>query len=285
MSSKASASRLKPLGGAAVPDVAIVGIGCRFPDADHYTRYWDNMVNHVNSIRPISLERWENGRYGLKKGAELGWDNEQFVKFSAPLQGIDKFDHTFFNLSPREVTSMDPQQRILLEETWHCLEDSGIPLESLQQEGTSVYVGVTGNDYALLALSGGEQVDHYAGLGNFECIAANRISHYLGLTGESLSLDTACSSSLVAVHKARQNLQLGEAKYAIAAGVCLAYHPWRYVSFSKSNMMSRDGQCKAFDENADGFVQGRALVFCCCRSWRMRSGTATISMVSSGAVP
>ncbi|MEK4852180.1 SDR family NAD(P)-dependent oxidoreductase [Paenibacillus sp. FSL H7-0756] len=259
MSSKASASRLKPLGGAAVPDVAIVGIGCRFPDADHYTRYWDNMVNHVNSIRPISLERWENGRYGLKKGAELGWDNEQFVKFSAPLQGIDKFDHTFFNLSPREVTSMDPQQRILLEETWHCLEDSGIPLESLQQEGTSVYVGVTGNDYALLALSGGEQVDHYAGLGNFECIAANRISHYLGLTGESLSLDTACSSSLVAVHKARQNLQLGEAKYAIAAGVCLAYHPWRYVSFSKSNMMSRDGQCKAFDENADGFVQGEGV--------------------------
>lgn len=63
----------------------------------------------------------------------------------------------------------------------------------------------------------------------------------------------------MAVHKARQNLQSGESKYAIAAGVCLSYHPWRYVTFSKSNMMSRDGQCKAFDENADGFVQGEGV--------------------------
>ncbi|WP_052429552.1 SDR family NAD(P)-dependent oxidoreductase [Paenibacillus borealis] len=259
MSSKASASKLKPRGAAAGQDVAIVGIGCRFPEAEDYSSYWNNMINHVNSVKPISYERWQNGRYGLKNEADLGWDNEQFVKYCASLSGIDKFDNAFFNLSPREVASMDPQQRILLEETWHCLEDSGIPLAELQKERTSVYVGVTGNDYGLIALTGGEQVDHYAGLGNFECIAANRISHYLGLTGESLSLDTACSSSLVAVHKARQNLQAGEAKYAIAAGVCLAYHPWRYVTFSKSNMMSRDGQCKAFDENADGFVQGEGV--------------------------
>lgn len=259
MSSKASASKLKPRRAAAGQDVAIVGIGCRFPEAENYSSYWNNMINHVNSVKPISYERWQNGRYGLKNEADLGWDNEQFVKYCASLSGIDKFDNAFFNLSPREVASMDPQQRILLEETWHCLEDSGIPLAELQKERTSVYVGVTGNDYGLIALTGGDKVDHYAGLGNFECIAANRISHTLGLTGESLSLDTACSSSLVAVHKARQNLQAGEAKYAIAAGVCLAYHPWRYVTFSKSNMMSRDGQCKAFDENADGFVQGEGV--------------------------
>ncbi|WP_238652003.1 SDR family NAD(P)-dependent oxidoreductase [Paenibacillus piscarius] len=259
MSAKAAASRNKPSGAATGADIAIVGIGSRFPGAGHYSAYWDNMMNHVNSVKPISYERWQNGRYGLKNEADLGWDQEQFVKYCASLSDIDKFDHAFFNLSPREVASMDPQQRILLEETWHCLEDSGIPLEELQKAGTSVYVGVTGNDYALVALTGGKKVDHYAGLGNFECIAANRISHYLGLTGESLSLDTACSSSLVAVHKARQNLQAGEAKYSIAAGVCLAYHPWRYVTFSKANMMSPDGQCKAFDAGADGFVQGEGV--------------------------
>lgn len=199
MSSKASASKLKPRRAAAGQDVAIVGIGCRFPEAENYSSYWNNMINHVNSVKPISYDRWQNGRYGLKNEADLGWDNEQFVKYCASLSGIDKFDNTFFNLSPREVASMDPQQRILLEETWHCLEDSGIPLAELQKERTSVYVGVTGNDYGLIALTGGDKVDHYAGLGNFECIAANRISHTLGLTGESLSgyrllLLTGCCS-------------------------------------------------------------------------------------------
>ncbi|AZS14154.1 SDR family NAD(P)-dependent oxidoreductase [Paenibacillus lutimineralis] len=259
MVSKTDSFTTNTQGSPSPSDVAIVGIGCRFPDADHYDQYWDNMISHVNSVRKISRKRWETGRFGLKNEADLGWENGQFVKYCASLNDLDKFDHSFFNLSPREVTSMDPQQRMLLEETWHCLEDSGIPLEELQRMGTSVYVGVTGNDYSLAALTGGEHVDHYAGLGNFECIAANRISYFLGLHGESLSLDTACSSSLVAVHKARQNLQSGEAKYAIAAGVCLSYHPWRYVTFSKSNMMSRDGQCKAFDENADGFVQGEGV--------------------------
>lgn len=240
-------------------DVAIVGIGCRFPQADDYSEYWNNLMDHVNCVKPIGYDRWKNGRFGLRNDADLGWDNEQFVKYCASLDGIDEFDHAFFNLSPREVSSMDPQHRMLLEESWHCVEDSGIPLQQLRNEVTSVFVGITGNDYGLIALTGGAHVDNYAALGNFECLAANRISHFLGLSGESLSLDTACSSSLVAVHKAKQNLLAGDSKYAIAAGVCLSYHPWRYVAFSKSNMMSKDGQCKAFDANANGFVQGEGV--------------------------
>lgn len=155
MVSKAAGSSMKTQEALAPSDVAIVGIGCRFPDADDYSQYWDNMMNHINSVRAISRERWESGRYGLKNEADLGWNNGQFVKYCASLNDLDQFDHGFFNLSPREVNSMDPQQRMLLEETWHCLEDSGIPLEDLQRKVTSVYVGVTGNDYSLLALTGG----------------------------------------------------------------------------------------------------------------------------------
>lgn len=95
MSSKASASKLKPRRAATEQDVAIVGIGCRFPEAENYSSYWNNMINHVNSVKPISYDRWQNGRYGLKNEADLGWDNEQFVKYCASLSGIDKFDNTF----------------------------------------------------------------------------------------------------------------------------------------------------------------------------------------------
>lgn len=108
MSSKASASKLKPRRAAAEQDVAIVGIGCRFPEAENYSSYWNNMINHVNSVKPISYDRWQNGRYGLKNEADLGWDNEQFVKYCASLSGIDKFDNTFLTCHPERWRAWTP---------------------------------------------------------------------------------------------------------------------------------------------------------------------------------
>lgn len=240
-------------------DIAVIGIACKFPDAGDYNEFWNNLINEVNSIKRIPRERWDTGKNGACADEDLGWENEKITKYCGILENIDKFDNTFFNISPREAANMDPQQRILLEEAWHCIEDSGVPLVDLQRKKTSVYTGVTGNDYNLLALVNGEDVDSYASLGNFECLLSNRISHFFGFTGESISLDTACASSLVAVHQAKQSLLMGGNDYAIAAGVCLAYHPWRYITFSKSNMMSTDGQCKAFDADANGFVQGEGV--------------------------
>lgn len=235
-------------------DIAIVGMACRLPEARDYNEFWGNLINGKNSVKEIEVH--------TEKETKLG-ENVSTMKvakkYCATLDDIDRFDNGFFNLSPREVVNMDPQQRILLEESWHCIEDSGISIKSLQSSPTSVFVGATGNDYELLTLTKGEAIDSYASLGSFQCMMSNRISHVFGLSGESITIDTACSSSLVAIHKAKQSLIMNESKYAIAAGVCLAFHPWRYITFSKSNMMSIDGQCKAFDSQANGFVQGEGV--------------------------
>ena len=39
--------------------IAIVGIGCVFPDAMDFTEYWRNIVEGKDSVRDISGEFWE----------------------------------------------------------------------------------------------------------------------------------------------------------------------------------------------------------------------------------
>ena len=52
---------------------------------------------------------------------------------------VDEFDPGFFNLSPREVLVMDPAHRLLLETTWHAVEDANIvPASLVQYRGRSI---------------------------------------------------------------------------------------------------------------------------------------------------
>lgn len=60
------------------------------------------------------------------------------------------FDNDFFNISPREAKSMDPQQRILLHTTQGALEDAGYVQDitkSWRREKFGCYVGVATGDY------------------------------------------------------------------------------------------------------------------------------------------
>lgn len=39
--------------------IAVVGIGCIFPDAPDFTQYWKNIVEKKNSVKDISGKFWE----------------------------------------------------------------------------------------------------------------------------------------------------------------------------------------------------------------------------------
>src|SRR6185436_3656455 len=87
-------------------------------------------------------------------------------------------------------------------------------------------------------------------------VASGRLSYTRGLQGPSVSIDTACSSSLVAVHLAYQSLRLGDCRMALAGGSHAILGPEVTVALSKARMLAADGRCKAFDADADGFVEG-----------------------------
>ena len=60
------------------------------------------------------------------------------------------FDHEFFNISPREAKSMDPQQKMLLQGAVHALDDAGyVPhsTPSYDPKTIACYIGIATEDY------------------------------------------------------------------------------------------------------------------------------------------
>ena len=237
-------------------DVAVVGVACRLPKAPDLPAFWQLLRTGQEAIGEIAPGRWDASRF---YSPQFEADNASISKWCGLLEEIDQFDHRFFNISPREAEQMDPQQRLLLQEAWHCIEDAGISPQILSRQITSVYVGVMAIDHQQEIARSKQPVDRYAALGNYDCILANRISHFFKLRGESVSIGAACASSLVALHRAKNALIQGECDYAIAAGVSLDFHPWKYISFSKARMLSPDGRCRAFDKDANGYVPGEGV--------------------------
>lgn len=234
-------------------DVAVVGMACRFPGANDYHHFWENLANGVNSIQEITTDRWDVRDY---YSPDVEEPNKSVSKWGGLVDRIFDFDHQFFQISSREALHTDPQQRLLLEESYHCIEDSGIPLRHLQQKKTNVYVGIMTNDYIQELSHPHVTTDGYACLGTFEGMTANRISYAFNLQGMSIPLNAACASGLVAIHEAKRALLANDCDYAIAAGVNLNIHPLKYIAFSKARMLSPDGQCKTFDKSANGYVPG-----------------------------
>ena len=155
---------------------------------------------------------------------------------------------------------MDPQQRILLELSWQTLEHAGYAPSGLAATRTGVFIGASGSDYSRLIDQLPEPIDAHYGTGVSMAVLANRISYFFDFNGPSVLIDTACSSSLVAVHQAMQSLQLGECEQALVGGINLICHPANSIAYYKAGMLSRDGLCKTFDQQANGYVRSEGSV-------------------------
>jgi len=144
---------------------------------------------------------------------------------------------------------------LFLQESYKAFEDAGYSSNALSNKKCGVYLGISANEYALL-LSKNRMLGGAPVTSNHPAIAAARIAYYLNLKGPAISVDTACSSSLVAIHLACQGLLSREIDMALAGGVTLWLTPESYLSMSQAGMLSAVGQCKAFDDTADGIVVG-----------------------------
>jgi 3-oxoacyl-(acyl-carrier-protein) synthase/enoyl-CoA hydratase/carnithine racemase/acyl carrier protein len=234
--------------------IAVIGMSGRYPQANNLDEFWNNIVQGRNCITQVPSDRWDANRY---YDPNPSGQDKISTKWLGVLDNIDCFDPLFFNISPQEAEYIDPQHRLFLLESYRAFEDAGYSSQALSNKNCGVYLGISTDEYALLLSQKG--VLSTPVTSNSHAIAAARIAYYLNLKGPAISIDTACSSSLVAIHLACQGLLSGETDMALAGGVSVWLTPGSYFSMGQAGMLSPSGQCKAFDDTADGIVLGEGV--------------------------
>ncbi|MCY9375153.1 SDR family NAD(P)-dependent oxidoreductase [Bacillus sp. T17B1] len=234
-------------------EIAIIGVSGRYPMANDIEEFWNNLKSGRDCISEIPKERWDLRKYYDPDKHKKG---KSYSKWGGFIDNVDKFDPLFFNISPREAESMDPQVRLFMETVWKTIEDAGYTKDSLRNVG--VYVGVMYGHYQLFGVDGRRNNMDYVPDSTFSSIA-NRISYHFNFQGPSMAVDTMCSSSLTAVHLACESILKGECEAAIAGGVNLTIHPNKYLQLSQGNFASTDGRCRSFGANGDGYVPGEGV--------------------------
>lgn len=235
--------------------VAIVGFAGRFPGADDVESLWRMVMAGADGTTEFS----DAAAQGAARG--LGYVNARGV-----LRDARRFDHAFFGVPRREAEVMDPQQRILLELAWSCIEHAGHAPDRLTGR-TGVFAGVGPPTYLTHHLQTRDDLQQQLGellitLGNDKDYAALRIANHLDLRGPAVSVNTACSTSLVAVAMAVDSLRAGRCRQALAGGATVRAPIDEGYQYEEGAMLSPDARTRTFSAAAQGtsFNDGAAMV-------------------------
>ncbi|QYN22336.1 aminotransferase class I/II-fold pyridoxal phosphate-dependent enzyme [Amycolatopsis sp. DSM 110486] len=260
------------------PDIAIVGIGCRFPGARNVNEYWDLLSEPKPQFRTVPDSRW----------CRDSFYNDDFRDTSAAysdkmalLDDVGDFDAGHYGIPPRRAKSLDPQHRLLVDLTREALQDAGWEAGGFEREDTSVIMSLSESGYREMSTlhirlrqfaggefgrsAGAELAEAGSAVGGLHATAMaglllnmgpSSISSVFDLHGESYALDAACSGGLTAVANAVFALRAGRCRIAVAGGAQLVLTPDLLVGLCRIGAVSRTGECRPFDSRADGFVLG-----------------------------
>ncbi|KAM9969057.1 hypothetical protein ACTFIW_000140 [Dictyostelium discoideum] len=238
-------------------DVAVIGIGLRFPSGNlkesisKPNQLFNELLNGLDGI-VTTCERWSDNYY---------LNGEIISKFAGllPLDEWKQFDPIFFAINPSNdnVSSIDPQQRLILKCVWEALEDSGIDPISLRGTNTSTFIGSSTIDYSILQRSPSETQNNI--FGSTSHSIANRIGYCFDFRGENLTIDTACSSSSNAINCGYNSIKSNKSNVSIVGGVNFILDPHLSKSFTQSGLLSPTGKCHTFSSEADGYVRSEGV--------------------------
>jgi acyl transferase domain-containing protein len=229
--------------------VAVVGLSCRFGAATSADELWTLLAEGRTAIR----------RYPIEDLVRMGHDPDvvrrpEFVPAGVVLDEANAFDAEFFGYSPVHAEWLDPQQRILLETSWHALEEAGFAPDRTGLR-TAVFASVGQPAVPPVSIRDLDAAGMIRFSSSDKDFAASRISYKLGLTGPSLTVQTACSSGLVAVHLAVESLLAEECDLAVVGAASLHFPQAGYLA-APDMILSPSGECRPFDDRADGTVFG-----------------------------
>ncbi|MDR7341665.1 amino acid adenylation domain-containing protein [Pantoea alhagi] len=268
---------------------AIVGLSCRVPGAQDHREFWENICAGKESIELLTSEQLR--QYGI---TEAMMADPNFIAQRATIQDKDRFDAAFFHLSPRDAEVMDPQARLLLQQSWLAIEDAGYNPHDIPD--TAVYASASNNFYQALWSQFVTNMTQQRLLQDTEEYNAwifaqggtipGLISHRMGFTGPSMFVNTNCSSSLSASYLACQSLAAGDCDFALVGAASLLPATTLGYVYQPGLNFSADGHCKAFADNADGMTGGEGVAAVLLRRAEdaLRDGDNIYAMIRAIAV-
>ncbi len=224
---------------AGIPEIAVIGMSGMFPKAKNVEEFWKNLVDGTDGVEELPPEYLDQRAFFSAEKRP----GKTRCKWGGILADRDCFDPGFFNLSPLEAESMNPHQRLLMQEGWKAIEDAGYNPRSLSGSQTGVFVGAEPSGYV------GDSFTGYS-----DAIIASRLSYVLNLKGPAMVVNTGCSSSGLAIHLACESLRSRETDLALAGGVHASMDHRVQVRLDEIEMLSPSGRCHTFDRAADGTI-------------------------------
>lgn len=271
--------------------IAIVGLACRYPDADSPSELWHNVLARRQAFRRLPAGRARAEDYISEDRSAA---DRTYAAQAAVLDGWE-FDRVRHRIAGSTFRSTDLAQWLALEVAGEALDDAGWPAAAgLARERTAVLIGntLTGEfsrarllrlrwpyvrrtfaaaladdgwsaEAAQRLLANVEPrfkapfaaIDDDALAGSLSNTIAGRICNQFDLRGGGYTVDGACAASLLAVTTACAALTAGEADAALAGGVDLSLDPFELVGFAKLGALAT-GAMRVYDAHPTGFVPG-----------------------------
>ena len=162
--------------------MAVVSMACRLPDECHSPQaFWKFLEQGKIAINTPPGTRFSLSTHydGSLKPQTMASPGGMF------LQGVDPrdIDAQFFRLSGVEASSMDPQQRQLLEVVYEGLENGGVTLDQLNGADVGCFVSSFASDYGDIQARDPENRASATVVGVGRTMLSNRLSHFLNIKG------------------------------------------------------------------------------------------------------
>nr|WP_281415421.1 type I polyketide synthase [Pelotalea chapellei] len=270
-----------------VDPLAIIGIGCLFPQAGDSTAYWANIREGIDAITEIPATHWNVEDYHDQDPKSPDMTYGRRGGFLSPVS----FNPMEYNIPPSTMEAIDTSQLLGLVAADQALKDAGYgPEREYDRNRVSVILGVTGAMELVIPLGARLGHPHWraalkdAGvdpavaedvvqrisdsyvpwqensfpglLGN---VVAGRISKQFDLGGTNCVVDAACASSFSALHLAGMELATGKSDMVVTGGIDTFNDIFMYMCFSKTPALSPSGNAKPFDAAGDGTILGEGL--------------------------
>lgn len=227
--------------------IAIIGVSFELPNIKNWNDLKNSLADNTSFIGEMPEDRLKEIQkaLGTLQMAKAGY-----------LKEIDKFDNEYFGFTERESVKTFPEHRLFLTHAMRAFYHAGYSEAALKGSKTGIFFTASKSayyNYANVADLSFGRVDFVNG------IEGTRLAKYLDTRGPVISINTSCSSSLVAINVARQSLNDNECDMAIVGGAKIVTLP--HKATLKNVVHSKKGECRPFDQEADGMMNGEGAIF------------------------